>query len=565
MIESWKITIKNDAHENDWRNYLEKMLIIDIIENKLNKLKENYNKKEELYAETLFYWLIWLVSQDYYKEEYELYLKAKDKYEKEKSAYDQKIIVLKNFDTQINNYKWKILVVESYNNSKDIKATEYINVNNKLLASNWNLNNLEKSKSTYQNSIDNYNKDLSNKINTSIKEYKASQDFKEDITSSKYKRWQIAPFKNTDYKNYPYTIYEKYNRTGTWKDYPALVWIEYKINPEEEVVYSTERIIALDKEHKDEVKSFLTGKVKERIELVKKNLNEQVLKSLYLEIQKNIEYLKTNGCLLVSLDINSIPIKPCELTQDELNSINSNLEYFANYLFEYEIKTNPDFKKWFDDEVKKQIQIAQANLDIDWEWLTQEELNQISKDVLKWVKEWTVKATRDYMMQYVDLVNGLVNLSFDDVRNGLKRIWWVVTDPVWSIWKIWNELIEFQKHINNAYDVIVWLWAYEKSFWWTYLWATGWFIAFDPRKKAEALLWKTKIEEIWKKLLETVKTLEKEYRIRILKSFKDLTSTQRTRFYNLIEQYDIRNPLTFIHVNHWEWKIVNVNWKILAQ
>ncbi|MDP3380889.1 MAG: hypothetical protein Q8S84_05195 [bacterium] len=68
-------------------------------------------------------------------------------------------------------------------------------------------------------------------------------------------------------------------------DYPALIWVEYKSNPNDTYLYSTERIEVRNEYHKQEIFKKLHESVKVRIDLAKSNLTLTELTKYYTNIQ----------------------------------------------------------------------------------------------------------------------------------------------------------------------------------------------------------------------------------------------------------------------------------------
>jgi hypothetical protein len=100
---STKITIKNNTHKDDMRDYLEKAINCEILIKKLEILKTNYEEAKSYEGLALFYGIVKAADKDMYKEEYDKYLTAKSEYDKLSVLYDAKIKELQDIETQILN------------------------------------------------------------------------------------------------------------------------------------------------------------------------------------------------------------------------------------------------------------------------------------------------------------------------------------------------------------------------------------------------------------------------------------------------------------------------------
>ncbi|QFR39004.1 hypothetical protein A9Q91_02105 [Candidatus Gracilibacteria bacterium 28_42_T64] len=82
-------------------------------------------------------------------------------------------------------------------------------------------------------------------------------------SSTRYDEGQIknyisgGAYGTNEYKEYPFTVYTKYNRKGTGNDYPALVWIEFKVAPDYSTVSTMDRIEVNNSDHEEAVREFL--------------------------------------------------------------------------------------------------------------------------------------------------------------------------------------------------------------------------------------------------------------------------------------------------------------------
>jgi outer membrane receptor for monomeric catechols len=297
------------------------------------------------------------------------------------------------------------------------------------------------------------------RIEFTLWKYTPSKNFTLDTREARWVAWYTYMESNQiDYTDYPYTSYIKINRKAlsNWNVwvYPALVWLEYKIW-DSDVVYSTERIEANNYNQIQEVEKYLIQKVKTRQELVSsQNIDtKEYLSTLFSGIKIASEnWWWWDWYTEVYKWINKITLE-------------SDLEYFAWILFKYKLQNDPEFKKWFDTEIERQQQLN-PELNID--------------EIKKWVEDWIIKATRDYLMQYIDLAENLSNLTLSDISNWLNWIWNTIKQPKEIVNKFVTELYDLKQTLNTALDKLVWLWTYEKTYWWTYIWTTLWFIIWNP-------------------------------------------------------------------------------------
>lgn len=460
-------------------------LDFDYYQNLYDATLDDINSAEENLAEAqinrLLYWLIQDVNEDIYKYEEEDYLKAKSDYDSQYALLQPKFDLLDQYNSELSN-------LLSLQNNIDEKDTDYqeaiLNVNDyeediqSVLSSiennNVDLNNLE-------NSLRNYNDILELKIWKTYKRFEKSVSFDETKYSlDNSSAWNIPENyifskKNTiDYQNYPFTVYVKLNRSWNWNIYPALVWIEYKSDTNDENIYSTVRIEVKNKEHMEDATGFLVEMVKERISILNNLLDFESLSSLY----EKIVIASNKWFYLDSYN------EDLDLSREELESL---LEFFAGSLFEYNLKYDSNFKENYENEynekAEKSISLIELTL---WRALTDAEKQEEIKKALLWTKEWIIKATRDYLMQYIDLVNSLSELSLSDISSGMKWVWNYIKNPIDNISSTYQS---FKDGIAKVKDKLDYLWAYEYTYGTSYIWSTLWFISLDPAWKI-LKLWK---------------------------------------------------------------------------
>jgi len=506
--------------------------LADDITNSWN-LKKYADIRDDADISRFLYWLLELVDKDFYSDALNDYNQAKDEYNQAKSNLQIKIDLLEEVKRKLETYWIKIDTIEKYTNDLLVVQTEYLTTENEVVFLSWTKEELQKEYQVYSES----NPEIENekKYIKILNWYNPSKNFIQTIKVAKWEKWYtyIDPNK-IDYNNFPYTSYIKINRTklNSWEIsvYPALIWIEYKLW-NNNIVYSTERLEAQNYEQIQEIEKYLQEKVRERQDL-NKNITEKELYNLYY-------YLKISSQNWWIWDwINNNFKWINRLTFD------SDLDYFAWVLIDYKLKTDSNFKNWYDIEIDRQKKL---NPDLD------------IQEIEKWVKDWITKATRDYLMQYIDLAEDLSQLTLDDISNWLNWIWNTIKEPEKIINAFINQLYDLKTTLNTALDKLIWLWTYEKTYWWTYVWTTLWLIVWDPWKKISSLLWAGWFKEQWLKALKTIWELQKSYRLEVLRIFEDITQAQRDRLYSLMLKYDIKNPLNLIHINYGEWEYVTIN------
>lgn len=113
-------------------------------------------------------------------------------------------------------------------------------------------------------------------------------------------------------------------------------------------------------------------------------------------------------------------------------------------------------------------------------WLTNEsEIRELTQnEVIKWTKDWMLRATKDHFMSYIETIEDLLNLDYEKVKDWLWRAWEFISDD--PLWKISDKLIELYDFAENAKEILSWLWSYERAYWVSYLSTFVWLIAADP-------------------------------------------------------------------------------------
>ncbi len=343
--------------------------------------------------------------------------------------------------------------------------------------------------------------------------YKYSLSDWVNITSSSNISWSLPNYISThinwwsyaslEYKEYPFTIYAKYNRKWTWFDYPALIWVEFKQNASDQTVFSTERIEVNNPDHKEDVKAFLAKKAKARIDMMN-NLKENDIKA-YFELIK----IWVSNWFYLDWKINWLILSKDEIYQ--------NVDFFSNLLFEFQLQNDSKFRNWYISEYTKQKNkaINEAEMYLD-KSLTSSEKDKILKDSIKWTKDWVVSWTRDFLLWYIDLINDLSEITFDQVKWAVWWVWKVITNPIDSIVNVWETiaqvLSDFEEKAGKAIDRLENLWSYEYSKWTSYVWTLVWLTIADP-------YWK--LFKLWK-LSKIADKIDKW----VLKIIQDLTESK---------------------------------------
>jgi hypothetical protein len=410
------------------------------------KLKEYADIRDEADTERFFYGLLDYLEINHYSSEEE-YKKALNNYNISKEKLEIKLNQLEQVKNKLEEYWIKLKNIQKNENELLVAKTEYTTINQELIVLSWNKEIKELEYQTYSESKPEIENEK--KYNKIVNWYIASKNYIRTIKIAKWEEWYTYIEKNkNNYNDFPFTSYIKINRTklNTWEInvYPALVWIEYKLW--DNIVYSTERLEAQNYEQIQEIEKYLQQKVIERQDL-NKNISLTDIETIYWKIQ----LISNNGWYWDGYDENYKWINNITL--------NADIEYLAWILFKYKLENDQNFKRWYENEVQRQ-KILSPELDID--------------EIKRAVKDWTIKATRDYLMQYIDLAESLSNLTLNDISNWLNWIWNTIKQPEKIVSFISDEFYDLKETFNTALDKLIWLWTYEKTYWWTYVWTTLW-------------------------------------------------------------------------------------------
>ncbi|MDP2090137.1 MAG: hypothetical protein Q8K30_00940, partial [Candidatus Gracilibacteria bacterium] len=223
----------------------------------------------------------------------------------------------------------------------------------------------------------------------------------------------------------------------------------------------------VEKAHKFEQ---LHKKAKNLIDSNGGNLGLNEIQSSYGNIIVSLaKYQNNNGEFVTSLKSGwEIELKP-------------KLDIYAKYLVEYKLANDTIFLNNFNNEVTRQKNIAINEKELQLgRSLTavekQEQINEISKGI----KDGIIKATSDYLMQYIELAKDLKNLTINDVYNGLGSVWSIISNPINSIVTISQN---FKDGINKTLNKLEHLGAYEYSFGTSYIGTSVGFVVGVPGSK----------------------------------------------------------------------------------
>ncbi|MDD2871196.1 MAG: hypothetical protein PHS49_04350 [Candidatus Gracilibacteria bacterium] len=338
-----------------------------------------------------------------------------------------------------------------------------------------------------------------------------------------------------EYNEYTYTSYAQYNRKGTDLDYPAKIWVDYKINANDSYTYSTEKIEVISAYHKQEVFKQLHSKVRTRLDFVNKNLKLQNLSSTYDKIKRNIEC--TNGCIIWDV-----------YTKIDKAEVNADLEFLAGALFEYKLKNDGKFLRNFEDEVRRQMI---------------EKPNANENEIKKGVKDGTIEGLKEILQGY----NDLFNTSFNDFLIGIEGFFKGAYDLFYNTDKI---LKSGYQTINNLYEtakkipeVIKNLGDYERAKFGSYTSTHVGYELIDPigKLKLVGLLGGGLSKIIWlQRVMFTVEMSENGYSIKKLNVISgNLLMSDLSNKYSFYAQGIKQQRISIGLPNGIEYKFKNTN------
>ncbi len=430
-INNWKITIKNNTHGSDIRVVLENIGICDVTSSRLRALKADYDKREYYFVETLVYGLLKSVWSDMYKSEYDAYSKAKN-------DYDILSVTNENKKSELATIEWKIrsfwtevttkqqLSAALYNTQSDLAQIKTV-----LADKNYTVTVLSWK---YESANKQYTTTVDSKINIATSNYSPSTLFPYNTLSQQYAPNTTTQAKNQDYTRFPYTTYAKYNRVWNNLDYPALVWMEYKINANDELIYTTERIEVKNESHKTEAKIFLQSKVMERIDAKRANLKTNIMTK---ELEKARTNTISNNSLFQELQNNALQSNIDNLKKIWLGSAN-----FIKWMWDGILQAGKDSIPSLSDAWKMIANVTvwtykgiEKTFDLTSKWLAfwagkiykeirndaiGDQLYKNLSDVLEW--EWlqTLNHIEEFKTEAKELTDAAKNIfaNLDRIENG---------------------------------------------------------------------------------------------------------------------------------------------------
>ncbi|MDD2871200.1 MAG: hypothetical protein PHS49_04370 [Candidatus Gracilibacteria bacterium] len=458
------LTLKNSQHALDIINYYKKYSEKTIILEELNKLKPIESTKNYLDSVATTN-LVKYTEMNDMKQDY--YLIPKNQYETIYAKYLAASNAEARFETikgRLNSYGSKVESVKDIRKSIDDIQNE-ITQSFKLIVSQVQL------------------------VSTTPINVNINNNGKPDLTSQKYintpnitRYYHNGGKKSSkEYNEYTYTSYAQYNRKGTDLDYPAKIWVDYKINPYNDYTYTTEKIEVISKFHQQEMFKKLHESVRTRLDRINKAGN---FPNLETSLKAYFEYIKScpKGCTIIENQV----LKA---------EIDADLQFYAGAMFEYMLISDINFRNEYNSEINRQKNntISEQEL-ILGRPLTQTEKQNIEKEIARGIKHGIIRSTRDYLMQYIDLANGLSNLTFNDVKSGLGKVWGIISNPIDSIVGITQDLKNGIKNINNRLEH---LGGYEYSYGISYTSSSLGLMVADPAGKILKL---GKVQEIINKL-----------------------------------------------------------------
>ena len=346
-----------------------------------------------------------------------------------------------------------------------------------------------------------------------------------DTTSTVHKVNELNYYVNggsessQDFKNYPFINYARYNISGNNKDYPAEIWVDYDIPGETTYTKTGEKIYAkmywgkVNNEYEKAYKfGELHNKVKDLIDSSKWKLSINEIQNLYWNIIVSLSKYQNNNWEFVT-----------SLKSGWETEIKPKVDIYAKYIFDYKLANDWNFITWFNNEIIRQNNIVLSEKELQlWRSLTVAEKQELINEISRWVKDWIIKATSDYVMQYLELAKSLSNLGINDIYNGLGSVWNKMNNPVNTINQLASSLIWFKNDMSKSLNQLLWLWAYEKSVWWSYVWTTLWFIVWDPGSKLRKMVWDSNISNVSKKAIESLNKLQESYKLKVIAKYKSI-------------------------------------------
>ncbi len=228
-------------------------------------------------------------------------------------------------------------------------------------------------------------------------------------SSTRYDEGQIKnyiswwAYGTNEYKEYPFTVYTKYNRKWTGNDYPALVWIEFKVAPDYSTVSTMDRIEVNNSDHEEAVREFLIK------EANNKQIEETIDNDSLIKKLRDFDYFDTvvlSNLTEVSLNYQVAIQQYLTLvwynTRENYETLTWKSVYSSSFLEKI-------YNSWFlnDNEYNTYKQLIP---DIDQvyslmqsdEWL--KELKRVYSPGL-WSIDWTEKAIGDFIVGMIEIID----------------------------------------------------------------------------------------------------------------------------------------------------------------
>jgi len=103
-------------------------------------------------------------------------------------------------------------------------------------------------------------------------------------------------------------------------------------------------------------------------------------------------------------------------------------------------------------------------------------------DIVRWIKEWFVEWTHDYLMQYYELWETLAGLKLEKIFEGVRWAWNTIKNP-------WDVITAFKDTVKSLYDKLIGLTWYEWAKGSSYVGTTVSMWTVDPTWKILMLGW----------------------------------------------------------------------------
>lgn len=325
-------------------------------------------------------------------------------------------------------------------------------------------------------------KNIQEKLDTILSVYKGNwKEFPVD-ESNLFLENTIKAYPNTvDYAQYPFTFYVKLNRTWTWKDYPALVWIEFW----DQFIAPTERYEVFSREElnylwSDWVILVLESKARALIDLNRVGLwekvDDEILKdySTSEDIKSRLNNFNPwNTRVATELNINLLNYELAKNTY--LATLWFNENNYENVFWEpVYSKSFLDklYNKWFLEfgEYKKYNTLLPNKNELYELLLTDDWLKQIKQSYTPWLWwiDWVNKAIKDYVLWMADLLDPLMYI---ELLSAIKK--WILnlknSEINIDLQNVSDFLAEWMDILSNIDTIIEWYSEYDKWYYESYI------------------------------------------------------------------------------------------------